>query len=269
MRLSHKVFAFLKRDVENTTSYKLSFFLDISNMLIAVFTFYFTSKLIGTAGSQYLYIYNTDYFSFAIIGLAFSAYFWNQFSTFTSTIVTGQVNGTLEIMLATPTSLWLILMSSSLYSFLYTSFVVAIYLVSGFLLGINFHMANIASAIVIFLLTIITFSALGLISAAFSVAYKRGDPIVWFFGGIGTLLGGQAFPTTLLPSWLQKISELIPITHALRSMRLALLNNYSIPMLMDDIVALVLFSIILLPLSIFIFHMMIKKVKRSGSLIKY
>ncbi len=269
MRLPHKIWAFLRRDVENTTSYKLSFFLDISNMLIAVLSFYFTSKLIGLAGSEYLKIYNADYFSFALIGLAFSAYFWNQFSTFTSTIVTGQVNGTLEIMLATPTSLSLILLSSSVYSFLYTTLVVAIYLVAGYFLGISFAFANLASAFVIFILTILTFSALGLISAAFSIAFKKGDPIVWFFGGIGTLLGGQVFPTTLLPDWLQKFSELIPITHALRSMRLALLSGYSISSLKDDITALCLFTVVLLPLSIIIFNMMIKKVKRDGSLIKY
>jgi len=269
MRISHKIFAFLRRDFANTTSYKLSFFLDLSNMLIAVFTFYFTSKLIGSSAAQYLGIYNSDYFSFAIIGLAFSAYFWNQFSTFTSTIMTGQVNGTLEIMLATPTSLGLILLSSSVYSFIYTTILVFLYLISGILLGVTFSFANIPAALIIFLLTIITFSALGLISAAFSMAFKKGDPIVWFFGGIGTLLGGQVFPTTLLPLWLQKISEIIPITHALRSMRLVLLTGAPFSVVMDDVIALCIFSIILLPLSIYIFHIMIKKVKMDGSLIKY
>ncbi len=269
MKITHKIFAFLRRDFQNTTSYKLSFFLDLSNMIIAVFTFYFTSKLIGSAGSEYLSAYHSDYFSFALIGLAFSAYFWNQFSTFTTTIITGQVNGTLEVMLATPTSLSLILLSSSAYSFIYTTVIVFIYLIAGFALGINFALANIPAAILIFMLTIITFSSLGLISAAFSMAFKKGDPIVWFFGGIGTLLGGQVFPTTLLPVWLQKFSELIPITHALRSMRLALLTGANIPSLMDDITALFIFSIILLPLSVFIFRIMIKKVKMDGSLIKY
>ncbi len=269
MRISHKIFAFLRRDFENTTSYKLSFFLDLSNMLIAVFSFYFTSKLIGMAGQEYLGIYNADYFSFALIGLAFSAYFWNQFSTFTTTIITGQVNGTLEIMLATPTSLWLILVSSSVYSFIYTTILVFIYLITGFALGINFSLANIPAALIIFALTIITFSALGLISAAFSMAFKKGDPIVWFFGGIGTLLGGQVFPTTILPIWLQKFAEIIPITHALRSMRLALLSGASIHSLIDDITALCIFSIVLMPLSIYIFQIMRRKVKMDGSLIKY
>jgi len=264
-----KIKAFLKKDFTELTSYKLSFILEIAGIFTSIFTFFFISKLVGGAAAQHLELYGTDYFGFVLVGMAFAAYFWQGFSTFAGAIAYGQVGGTLEIMLSTPTRLPILLLGSSAFGFLRTTFVVVIYLITGSLLGVNLGSANLTAALVVFVLTIITFSSLGLISAAFIMAFKRGDPIAWFFGSVGTLLGGAMFPITLLPVWLQRVSEVIPITHALRSMRLALLQGYTITQLSSDILILVLFSVILLPLSILIFDFFIKRAKKEGSLLKY
>lgn len=261
--------AFLKRDFENASSYKLSLILETSGLVTSVFTFYFISRLIGNAGAEHLEIYGANYFSFVLIGMAFSAYFWNQLGIFAGTIMTGQMSGTLEIMLTTPTKIPMILVASSAYRFLHTTVITIVYLLTGSLLGVNFSLVNIPAALVVFILTMLTFSALGLMSAAFILVFKRGDPVAWFLGSMGTLLGGAMFPVTVLPMWLQKISEFIPITHALRAMRLALLQGYSISLLAKDIFVLVIFALILLPLSLSVINLAVRKAKKDGSLFKY
>jgi ABC-2 type transport system permease protein len=269
MTLLNKIWAFLKRDFENTTSYKLSFVLGILNIFLSILMFYFISRLIGSSAAQHLDVYGGDYFAFYLVGAAFSAYFWTWFSTFAGTIMAGQASGTLEIMLATPTKLPTILLASSAFKFIYTTINVILYIVAGILLGVNFGSANLGAASVIFILTILTFSSLGLISAALILIFKRDDPVAWFLGQIGTLLGGSLFPITILPLWLQKVSAINPITYALRSMRLALLQGHTISMLSNDILALIIFSAVLFPLGMLFFNFCIKKAKKDGSLLKY
>ena len=58
-------------------------------------------------------------------------------------------------------------------------------------------------------------------------------------------------------------------TYSLEGMRLALLQGYSIRALLPNIVALILFSIIMLPLSIFIFGYAVKRAKIDGTLTQY
>ncbi len=261
--------AFLKKDFENATSYKLSFFLDIANIFLSIISFYYLSKLIGSSASGILEKYDVDYFSFYVVGAAFSVYFWNSFSSVTGTIQSGQANGILEIMLATPTRFPIILFGSSLYGLCYSTLAAAYYMIAGFFLGVHFHFANILTIIVIFILTIISFTSMGLISAASILIFKRADPIAWFIGSAGSLLGGSLFPVTILPSWLQAISHILPITYALDAMRLALLKGFTLDMLTDDIYALIIFCVVLLPLSLFLFNEAIRWSKKTGGLLKY
>ncbi len=263
------LFAFFRRDFDNATSYKLSFILDILNIFLSIIGFYFLSKLIGNSADQYLAAYGIDYFSFYVVGAAFSVYFWSSFSSFTGVIQTGQANGTLEIMLASPTGLPTILIGSSLYGIFYSSVVGFLYLLAGFLLGVQFHFGNLLTVLTIFILTIVTFSAMGLLSAAFILVFKRADPLSWFIGSIGTLLGGALFPVTILPAWLQHVADFIPITYALDALRLSLLKGYALDALSHDVSALLIFTVTLLPLSIILFTRAIHWAKKTGGFLRY
>ncbi len=134
---------------------------------------------------------------------------------------------------------------------------------------VNMGNANVVGALLILLLTIISFSSLGIISASFIMVLKRGDPISLMFTGVSGLLGGLYYPISVMPDWLQKLSYLLPVTYSLEGMRLALLKGYSLSALMPNIVALVLFSIIMLPLSILVFGYAVRRAKMDGTLTQY
>jgi len=101
------------------------------------------------------------------------------------------------------------------------------------------------------------------------MVFKRGNPLNWIIDSSFTLLEGVLFPITILPDWLQKISCLLPITYSLRAIRHALLQSYSFQALSFDILMLVLFSVVLLPLSIYAFKMGVRKAKKEESLTHY
>ena len=262
--------AFLKRDISLSLSYRLSFILQIFGIFFSVASFYFLSRLFGSALVPQLGQYGGDYFSFVLIGLAFSGYLGLSLSSFASSIREGQTTGTLEIMLLSPTRLSAILLSSSLWPYLLTTISVLFYLVIGVLVfGFNVSQANFLTAIVVLIISIASFSGIGILSAAMVLIVKKGDPIAWIFGGVSTLLAGVYYPISVLPDWLTPLSRILPMTYALDAMRLAMLKGYSLYEVRLDILVLSGFALVLTPLAFLVFRSALKRAKREGSLIQY
>ena len=265
-----KPIAFFKKDLVSEISYQVAFFLRIFDIFFSVATFYFLAKLLGTAASPYLQPYGGDYFSFLLIGIAFSNFLSTGLESFAGNIRIEQLMGTLEAMLVTPTKLSVIVLSSSLWNFLFTSFSVLIHFLIGVILfGLDVSNANIGAALLLLVLTIIVFSSIGIISASFIMIFKRGAPLNWVVNQTARFLGGVLYPIEVLPPWLRKLSHFHPITYTLKAVRHAVLQGYSLYMLIPEIVSLVFFSVILLPLSILAFKYGVKKAKIQGSLTQY
>ena len=265
-----KPLAFIQRDFLNSASYRFAFISQIFGILFSILTLFFLSKLLGAKPLPALSAYGGDYFAFVLIGFGFSSYLNVALNSLSKSVREAQMMGTLEALLVTKTEIPTIIISSSLYSFLLTSVHVIVFLSIGAIaFGVDFSNANFLAAFLIFILTIISFSSLGIISAAFIMIIKRGNPVNWIFTSFSWLLGGVYYPISVLPHWLQKISYLLPITHALEGMRLAMLKGDSIASLSMSIMALCIFSAIMLPLSIVSFRWGIKRAKINGSLTQY
>lgn len=265
-----KLIAFIRRDFKIILSYRSAFFLQFFSIFFSILTFYFIAKLFGNAAIPYLKSYGGDYFSFVLIGLAFSGYLNVAMSSFSSSIRTGQLTGSLEAMLSTPTRLTTILVFSSMWSFIMTSFRIVLYLLIGStVFGVNLGSMNIPAAIIIQIVTIICFASFGIVSASFVMVFKRGEPLTGLIGKLSTLLGGVYYPVTILPLWLRPVSFMLPITYSLRGMRHALLQGYTIRALMPDLLPLMLFCIILFPASLFIFKLAVRKAKIDGTLTQF
>jgi ABC-2 type transport system permease protein len=262
--------AFLKRDLSLNLSYRLSFLMQFTGIFISVALFYFLSQLFGTALIPQLEQYGGDYFSFVLIGLAFSGYMGLSLSSFAQSIREGQMMGTLEIILLSPTRLSAILLSSSLWSYLLTTLRVVIYLVVGVMVfGASLSQANFVTAIVVLVLSIASFSGIGILSAAIVLMVKKGDPVAWALGNVSSLLAGVYYPIAVLPDWLEPISRFIPLTYALDAMRLAMLKGSSLYDVRLDILALLGFTLVLTPLAFLVFQKALKRAKKEGSLIQY
>jgi len=102
-------------------SYKLEFFLRLFFAFFNILTYYFVAKLVGTAGAPYLKPYGGDYFSFVLIGVAFSTYLMVSLRGFSESIRDEQMMGTLEAMLVTPTDTTTVITLSALWSFIVAS----------------------------------------------------------------------------------------------------------------------------------------------------
>jgi len=262
--------AFLRRDLSQALSYRLSFLLQLVGIFSSMAIFYFVSLLLGSAAAPQLEAYGGDYFSFVLIGLAFTGYMGLSLSSFAQGIREGQVMGTLEIMLLSPTRLSAILLSSSLWSYVLTTLRVVVYLSLGVLVfGVSLSQANFLTALVVLVLSITSFSGIGILSAALVLVVKKGDPVAWLFGGMSSLLAGVYYPVSVLPDWLEPLSRLLPLTYALDAMRLAMLKGSSLYEVRFDILVLLGFTVVLTPLAFLVFRKALKRAKMDGSLIQY
>ncbi len=263
-----KALYFLRRDFLEALSYRFAFFLQLGGVFFSILTFFFLSRLFGK-NIPLLQPYGGNYFAFALIGIAFSTYLGVSLGSFSSSIRREQIMGTIESILVTQTPIPLLILFSSLYNFLFSSFHVILYILIGGLF-FNVHLTvNFIAAFVFLFLAITSFASVGIISASFIMVFKKGDPFTWVFSTLNGLLGGVLYPVKVLPQGLQKIAYFLPTTHVLEGMRMSLLKGYSLKMLMPEWAFLVVFSLIMLPLSIYLFGKAVRKAKKDGTLIQY
>ena len=269
MRTLRTLLAFLRRDFLIEVSYRTSFLMQAFGIFFSVLIWYFVSRVVqapaATPGLE-----GVDYFAYVLLGLALLHYLSSALVSFGSKVRGEQMTGTLEAMLLTPTSIGTIILGSSLWEFLLTSIKVLVYLLVGRLFfGVVIHMESFLPALLVIALTVLAFSGVGILSAAFVLYLKRGDPIAYLVASGSALVGGVFYPPENMPEWLGGWSRLLPITYALRALRRALLRGSRFSELLPDIQALVLFVAVLLPLGILAFHFAVRRARQEGSLIQY
>lgn len=265
-----KIWAFIKRDFSIQLSYKLHFILTWFNIFGSILIFYFIAKLFEKGTSPYLTEYGGRYFPFVFIGVALSSCLAMTLGTLSGNIRTEQMTGTLEAILVTPIKLYTLVISMSIWNFLFASVSIIIYLLFGvYFFGVKLINVNFLNTIVIFILTIISFSSIGILSSSFIIVFKRGDPVNWLISIFSSFFGGAYFPVEVLPKYLKNLSQILPITYSLRSLRHTLLQGYSFKELLPDIAFLSFFSIILFPLSLLTFKYAVRRAKIGGTLAHY
>ncbi|MFQ5456909.1 MAG: ABC transporter permease [Myxococcota bacterium] len=260
--------AFLRRDLLLQSSYRLAFLLNLVGILFSVAIFYYLGELIGPAIAGRLG--GIDYFSFVLIGIAFYNYLGTALNSFSGSIRQAQLTGTLEPVLVTPVAIPTMLFGSSLYSFLYTSLTAIAYLaVAAIFFDFDLSRANLAAAFLTLGLTVLAFSGLGILSASFTLRWKRGDPLAFFLGTASALLGGVYFPVEIIPDWLERVAAWIPLTYALTAMRGALLEGATVSRLAGDLSVLAAFAVVLVPLSVLAFSRALVAARRAGTISQY
>ncbi|HSC77774.1 MAG TPA: ABC transporter permease [Candidatus Acidoferrales bacterium] len=268
--LPRKAFAFVRRDFLTDASYRLAWLLQSAEILLIAAIAYFLGRFLRQQGLEAVTSFAHDYFSFVILGIAFFDYLGTALNSFAHAIREGQVTGTLETLLVTQTRLESIVLGSSLYPFLSSTARVTSYLVVGALFfGLPLGNADWGAALLLLALSIVAFSSFGIVSASFTLLFKRGDPFTWLLLGASGLLGGVFYPVAVLPPWLKAVAQFLPITYCLEGMRRALLAGDGVAELRRETLVLLLFAGVGLPLALALFRWSVHRAKLTGALAQY
>jgi ABC-2 type transport system permease protein len=159
---------------------------------------------------------------------------------------------------------------SSLYSLISGAVQLLLIFVGGVVLfHVDLTQMNVAATILVLIVSVAIFVAFGVLSASAIVWLKKGDPITWVLGGFGSILGGAYFPIDVMPTWMQKVSFLVPITYSLDALRLTILKGGTIVTVAKPAGTLAVMAVVLLPASVAIFAAAVRRGRKEGTLTQY
>lgn len=263
MLLFYKFLAFFKRDCHEAMSFKVSFLIDIVSVTGQAVIFLYLGRFVD----NYMKAGGASFGSFLLIGVALAGYQSTALQSFSLALHREMGNGTLEAVLMTPTSPFAVVASAVFWNFFMTSGKILLYFIAGiFILKIPLRNVNFEATLLGLFLTLTSLAGIGMISAAYTLVYKRGDPILFFLNGLTRIFSGVYFPLSVLPSWLGKISPVLPLTASLTVIRGAVLDGKSVNQLSAGFLTLAGFTLGLLPLGLWLFQRAVVKAKRDGSL---
>jgi ABC-2 type transport system permease protein len=206
--------AFVARELATYASYKAKVALGLASLAVSLVTFSFVGKVVAGAGSGFVEQNGMSYTSFALIGIFVHSIAGSGLHSFKAAVRREQLQGTLELMLATR-------LPSSVLVFLAGAGDLVVTVLGGTLLMacaaalIGLKLSVSPESVAAALLYLVVMCGIGMASAGIIIVSKEGEPVSWAVGAASGLLGGVYFPVPMLPGWLQGASRVLPTTHAL------------------------------------------------------
>lgn len=124
-------------------------------------------------------------------------------------------------------------------------------------------------ALLVMLVSIPAIYGLGFAFASIVITAKEAHTFVFLVRGLVMIFCGITFPVSLLPGWMQSISNWLPQTYMIRAMRSAAFANASFTELLPDLKALLLFGAFWLTLGYLLFTWMERRARQTGAIGQY
>lgn len=255
-----------KKDFFWDFSYKLTFLWRIASIAISVFIFFFISKTFSVSNNIHLGPFNNNYFLFVIVGIGIMDLITVIIGATVKIVRDAQMLGFLDMFLNSRISASYTLFCGMLYPTFIGILKFICYLIMAFYLQeYEFSMVVIEKVAIVGILTILPFFGVGLFSASFVLAFKQSVPINSLVSLLLLLLSGIIYPITVLPDYLQYLSNLIPATHGIDLMRQILTNNSESTLTHESLFYLLFTSVASLVIGFSSLRLSIMYVKKLGT----
>jgi ABC-2 type transport system permease protein len=264
--------AFARREARLFSGYRLAFLVRGVAFAMSVLALAFLGRLVdaGAAANPHLGGFGGNYLAFAVVGLVVLDLQQVAVSALSQRIRTAQLIGVIEAELATPAPAWIVLGVAPVYELGAALVRGASYIcLAAVLFGVSFPRVHALSLALALTLVLLACLGLGLLSAAATMLARRTNPIAVLLGSASLLLGGVAYPVSVLPPWLRTLGRALPLTHALEAVRGAMLLGAGPSALARPLVALAVLAAVLVPVGIALFLLVLRRARVDGSLTHY
>ena len=223
--------------------------------------------------SAYIYLYKMlnappEFAGFVIIGGTMITFWSNILWNMSAQFYWEKETGILEAYFVAPISRMAILLGMALGGIVNTTLRAVVILVAGtaiFQAPLVVHEP--LTALLVFLLTIVALYALGMLFASLFMLYGRE---AWHTASLLQepvyFLSGSYFPIKYLPGMVQLVASFIPLTFGLDGIRRVIVSGEGIADIWLNVIALVIFILVLLPLAKFALSFMENLGKKEGRL---
>jgi ABC-type multidrug transport system permease subunit len=245
------------------------------NTFVSIAIYYFLSlqvqpSQLAQAG------YGTSYLAFSLIGVAFANYLWFCINRISHAMQDEIRAGTFETIASSP-----IEMRSYLFGQAGRGFLVGLYYmvgalavgVFGFNAPLHFEPAVILTSTLVLIVMVVSHLGLGILVAGVVLVYKQADPATFMLSLFMEFFAGALFPLQLLNNYpaLAIASQLMPYTYALDAMRKSLIQGATLANqdILFDLVILVAYAVVLLPLGLWSFRVGFDRIRSEGTTSTY
>lgn len=196
-----------------------------------------------------VYGQNADFMDFFVPGIvSFAVYLLTTLLTL-MTFIGERVNGTLSRVLATPLTETEIVSGYALTFSIVGTFQSIFLIIVGIVAFDVMIEGNILLVFLVVALLAIVCQALGILLSAFAQREAQAAQFLPFIVMPAFLLSGVFWPLEAIPAWLRPASYLVPPSYSIEAARSVMIRGWGLDMIWMDIVALIIFAIVLLVLA--------------------
>lgn len=264
-----KALALARASWLTASSYRLNMILSIVSLLVMVVSLYFVATALQPVMADAIDSEGGQYFGFLIVGMIALSCLTTAVTALPSALGSSITSGTLEALLSTRARIPELLAGMVGYAFVWTGIRGVLLLTGGWALGAPVAWERWPLALVILALIVLAYLPFGLLAAAMVLAFRTAGPLPQAVLVLSGLLGGVYYPTHVIPSWIQHLSAVVPLTYGLRALRQATLEHAPVGALLADLTVLLGFVLVLFISSGYVFFAALRYARRSGTLSQY
>jgi ABC-2 type transport system permease protein len=125
--------------------------------------------------------------------------------------------------------------------------------------------ANFPAAIALLVIASVSFFGIGMMTAVLPlISPEKGAQLGFVGQGMLLVVSGVYYPVSVLPGWMEWLSQISPATYALRGIRASILDGAGLAW--ADVWPLLVIGALSIPLGLFIFSIGERHAKRHGKL---
>ena len=206
--------------------------------------------------------------TFLMVGALIWSYLSVLFDVLSETVSWERWEGTIEYTFMSPASRITHLLGMGVYAVVYGIAQIAIMFgVVSLFFDLDLSEANYWGALLVLAVCSVSLVGFGIVAAVLPLlSPEKGQQVSYIVSSLLLLVSGVYYPVDVLPSWMQAIAAVSPVTYALDGSRQALLEGAGAAQLWEDIWPLLVMGAVFVPLGLWIFHAGESYAKRTGKL---
>jgi ABC-2 type transport system permease protein len=253
--------AIFRRDFLTDLRYRLVFLVSFVDAGLILLSYAFLARVFGdTRPGGFAPL------PFLLVGIALTDSLTTALMCISQGVRNNQQAGTLKAVLVLPISPARLMLLSMPYPALRAAIDFLLFIGVAMALGLPPQPINVGATLLVFVLGVAAITSLGLLSASFTIVFKRGDPVLWAMGTMTWLLSGVLYPVDVLPPFLARVASWLPTTHALAAVRATMIDGAGMADVGAHAAVLAGFALIGIPAGLWIFTHAVNHARRAGTL---
>ena len=261
--------ALMRAQWQTMRSYRLQLLMSLGGIVAGVVPLYFIARAVQPVMSGSIRTEGGSAFGFLAVGFAAFMFVTVGVTALPDLVSSYIRSGTLEALLSTPTSVTELLLGLHAFDFLLALVRATALLGTAAVLGASILPAQIPSAVFVLVLIVLAHLPIGVLGAAMVLAFRTAGPLPKLTLMASGLLGGVYYPTSVIPSWLQAVSSVLPLSYGLRALRRVLLQDASLSTIAPDLAALAGTTVVLGLIGVVALSFALRYARAQGTLAQY